>query len=60
MSLLSVHRVDEVPDLNCDLISVAETRRILLLRRDLGELSITRIIEWMESQQQVEESAPGS
>lgn len=54
VALLSVHRVDEVPDLDCDLISVPETRRILMLRRDLGELSIQRIVEWMGQQAESE------
>lgn len=54
MSLLAVHRVDEVPDLSCDLISIPETRRILMLRRDLGELSIQRIVEWMGQQAEAE------
>ena len=49
-----MHRVDEVPDLNCDLISIPETRRILMLRRDLGELSIQRIVEWMGQQAEAE------
>jgi hypothetical protein len=57
IALLSVHAVDEVPDLSSDLISVPETRRILMLRRDLGELSIQRIVEWMGQQAAEAEAA---
>ena len=50
VALLSVHRVDEVPDVACELLSPPEMQRLLMMRRDLGELSIQRIMEYVETQ----------
>ncbi len=50
MSLLCVQRVDEVPDLNCSKLSLDEMNRILLMRSDLGEFPIQRIMEYLHSE----------
>ena len=47
--------MDEVPDLNCSALTIDEMERILMLRKDLGELSIQRIVEYLEQQQKQEE-----
>lgn len=59
VNLLSVHRVDEVPDLNCSALTIDEMERILMLRKDLGELSIQRIVEYLQQQKKLADQEQG-
>jgi hypothetical protein len=60
VALLCVHRVDEVPDLNCKLLAVPEMQRILLMRNDLGEVAIERIVEYLQAEADQAEAAGGA
>ena len=47
-TLLSVHRVDEVPDMNLTLLKgPPEIRRLLMLRRDLLPISVENVVKFL-------------
>ena len=51
--------MDEVPDLNCSALTIDEMERILMLRKDLGELSIQRIVEYLQQQKKLADQEQG-